>query len=74
MSGLIDKDLVASTGIHDSEGLIKQLLAGATAVQIVSTLYKNGVGQIPAMLDGLDQWMEQKSFTPPCRFPRQAQL
>lgn len=63
MSGLIDKDLVASTGIHDSEGLVKQLLAGATAVQIVSTLYKNGVGQIPAMLDGLDQWMTRKSFT-----------
>jgi dihydroorotate dehydrogenase (fumarate) len=63
MSGLIDKDLVASTGIHDSEGLIKQLLAGATAVQIVSTLYKNGVGQIPAMLDGLDKWMTGKSFT-----------
>lgn len=63
MSGQIDKDLVASTGIHDSEGLIKQLLAGATAVQVVSTLYKNGFAQIPAMLKGLDEWMTKKSFT-----------
>ena len=63
MSGLIEKDLVASTGVHDSEGLIKQILAGATAVQIVSTVYKNGAGQIGTMLKGLEEWMDQKSFS-----------
>ncbi|OGR19955.1 MAG: diguanylate cyclase [Desulfobacterales bacterium GWB2_56_26] len=68
MSGQIDKDLVAATGIHDSEGVIKQLLAGATAVQIVSTLYKNGFAQIPAMLKGLDEWMTKKSFTELAQF------
>lgn len=62
LSSVIDKDLVAATGIHDSKGLIKQLLAGATAVQVVSTLYKNGPGQIGSMLDGLEKWMEEKSF------------
>jgi dihydroorotate dehydrogenase (fumarate) len=63
MSGLIEKDLVASTGVHDSEGVIKQILAGATAVQIVSTLYKNGAEQIAKMQQGIELWMEQKSFT-----------
>jgi dihydroorotate dehydrogenase (fumarate) len=63
MHGQIDKDLVAATGIHDGEGLIKQLLAGATAVQVVSTLYKNGAARIPAMLATLDEWMTKKSFT-----------
>ena len=62
MSGQIDKDLVASTGVHDSESLIKLLLAGATAVQVVSTIYKNGVGQIPVLLAGLDEWMTRKSY------------
>lgn len=62
MYGRIDKDLVASTGIHDGQGLIKQLLAGATAVQVVSTLYKNGVGQIPALLAGLDEWMTGRGY------------
>jgi dihydroorotate dehydrogenase (fumarate) len=62
MSGLIEKDLVASTGIHDSEGVIKQILAGAAAVQIVSAVYKNGAGQIAVILEGLDQWMKEKSF------------
>ncbi|MFH0785516.1 MAG: dihydroorotate dehydrogenase-like protein [Pseudomonadota bacterium] len=63
MYGQIDKDLIAATGVHDSEGLIKQLLAGATAVQVVSTIYKNGVGRIPDMLAGLDEWMTRKSYT-----------
>ncbi|MBB5348132.1 dihydroorotate dehydrogenase-like protein [Desulfoprunum benzoelyticum] len=62
LSGVIEKDLVASTGIHDSTGLIKQLLVGASAVQVVSTLYKNGPGQIGLMLDGLSKWMEEKSY------------
>ncbi len=63
LSGLIDKDLVASTGIHDSEGVIKQLLAGATAVQVVSTVYKNGSTQLAKIVKGLEEWMEQKSFS-----------
>lgn len=62
LSGMIDKALVASTGIHDSTSVIKQLLAGATAVQVVSTLYKNGPGQIHALIAGLTKWMAEKSY------------
>jgi dihydroorotate dehydrogenase (fumarate) len=58
----VEKDLVASTGVHDSEGVVKQLLAGATAVQVVSTVYKNGMGQLGTILEGLEQWMDQKSY------------
>ncbi len=62
LSGIVEKDLVASTGVHDSEGVVKQLLAGATAVQVVSTVYKNGMGQLGTILEGLEQWMDQKSY------------
>ncbi len=62
MSGRIEKDLAASTGVHDHVGLVKQLLAGAAAVQVVSTLYNNGASQIRNMLEGLENWMEEKSF------------
>ncbi|NOY76297.1 MAG: dihydroorotate dehydrogenase-like protein, partial [Calditrichaeota bacterium] len=41
LAGRISCDLSATTGIHDAEGLIKQLLAGATTVQVVSTLFLN---------------------------------
>ena len=63
LSGAVKKDFAASTGVHDSEAVIKQLLAGAAAVQIVSAFYKNGPGRIAEILTGIEQWMEEKSFT-----------
>ena len=62
MSGRIKCDLAASTGIHDGKGVIKQLLAGANAVEVVSTLYKNGLGQIQKMLTELEDWMEENRY------------
>lgn len=55
-------DVCASTGIHNSEGLIKQMLAGAKAVQIASTLYKNGFDRIDEMNAGLNAWMDQHGY------------
>jgi dihydroorotate dehydrogenase (fumarate) len=62
MAERVECDLAASTGIHDGKAVIKQLLAGATAVQVASCLYKNGKEQIRVMLDEIDQWMNQKDF------------
>jgi dihydroorotate dehydrogenase (fumarate) len=60
--GKIRKELVAATGIHDYQGVIKQILAGATSVQICSTLYKNGINYIGTLLDEIQQWMERKEY------------
>jgi dihydroorotate dehydrogenase (fumarate) len=54
--------LAASTGVHNGEGLIKQILAGADAVQVVSTLYKNGFSRIQKMIDELSEWMQKKEY------------
>lgn len=62
LSGRIDRDFAASTGVHDGPGLIKQLLVGAAAVQVVTTLYKNGTSQLAVMLKELEAWMEQKGY------------
>jgi dihydroorotate dehydrogenase (fumarate) len=62
MSQKVRCDLAASTGIHDGKAVIKQLLAGARAVQIVSTLYRNGVERIPQMLAELEAWMTKHGF------------
>ncbi len=56
-------DLIASTGVHDASGLVKQLLAGANAVQVVSSLYKNGIEHTGMLLAGLEKWMEEKEYT-----------
>jgi dihydroorotate dehydrogenase (fumarate) len=55
-------DIAASTGVHDGKGVVKQLLAGAKAVQIASTLYKNGFGRIGEMLTYLENWMDKNNF------------
>jgi dihydroorotate dehydrogenase (fumarate) len=63
MAERVSCDLAASTGVHDGVALIKQILAGANAVQVASTVYKNGKGQIGEMLKTLEAWMEKKGFS-----------
>lgn len=62
MAQRVQCDLAASTGVHDGAGLIKQILAGANAVQVTSTLYKNGLHRISKMNNELSEWMEKKGF------------
>jgi len=62
MSDRVKCDLAASTGVHDGTGVVKQLLAGAKAVQVASTLYKNGPEQIGVMLKELEEWMNKKGY------------
>ena len=62
LSGNCQCDLAASTGIHDGKGVIKQILAGAKAVQIASILYKQGLSQIQLMNRELQTWMEANNF------------
>lgn len=62
MAAKVGCSLAASTGVHDGEGVIKQILAGADAVQVVSTLYKNGVKHLGTMVDDLETWMGSKGI------------
>ena len=62
MAERVSCDLAASTGVHDGKALIKQLLAGAHAVEIASVLYKNGNAQIEAMLKEVENWMKDKGY------------
>lgn len=55
-------DMAASTGVHDGTGLIKMLLAGASAVQVASAFYNNGVGYAAVMLKELEKWMDMKNY------------
>lgn len=55
-------DISAATGIYNGSDVIKQILAGASTVQLCSSLYKNGIEQISAILDTLTQWMQRHNF------------
>ncbi|HDO26505.1 MAG TPA: dihydroorotate dehydrogenase-like protein [Bacteroidetes bacterium] len=62
LSGRVSSDLIASTGVHDGASVIKEILAGADAVQVVSALYKNGIGSITDMIEEMKAWMEKHGF------------
>lgn len=62
LSGRVNCDIAASTGVHDGAGLIKQLLAGAQVCQVVSSLYINDLSQIRKMTDELSKWMVINEF------------
>ena len=62
LAGRVACDLAATTGVHDGHDMIKQLLAGATVVQVCSTLYRNGLSQIGLILDQLEEWMQRHGF------------
>jgi dihydroorotate dehydrogenase (fumarate) len=63
LSTKVHCDIAASTGIHDGKSVIKQLLAGAKAVQVASVLYKKGFAEIGIMLQELEQWMIQHNYS-----------
>lgn len=54
-------DMVASTGVHDYRTMVKMMLAGASAVEVVSAIYKEGPEVIGAMLKELEAWMERRN-------------
>ncbi len=63
VSGQVEKiDIAASTGIHDGNAVIKQILAGAKAVQLCSVLYKKGNDQLKVIFDELENWMNRKGY------------
>ncbi|HAN77533.1 MAG TPA: diguanylate cyclase [Bacteroidales bacterium] len=62
LSNRVSCDIAASGGIHDGNSMIKMLLAGADAVQVVSAIYKNGREKIGQMLIQLDAWMDENEY------------
>jgi dihydroorotate dehydrogenase (fumarate) len=59
----IEATIVSNTGIFSGTDVIKMLLAGSDAVQIVSTIYKRGIGYIESILIEIEKWMVNKKYT-----------
>jgi len=62
LSGKVNCDMAASTGIDDGYGALKNILVGAKAVQVASTLYQNKLVHINQMLTQMDSWMQKKGY------------
>ncbi|HLP72569.1 MAG TPA: dihydroorotate dehydrogenase-like protein [Bacteroidales bacterium] len=65
LSGKLKCDIAASTGIHNHETVIKQLLAGADAVHMASVFYRSQPDHfsvLPEIVSGLKHWMDRHKF------------
>jgi len=58
----INADICSSHGIFKGADVIKLILSGASCVQVVSTLYKNGLTQISTIKKDLEKWMDLKNY------------
>jgi len=56
----IKANVAASNGIYEGHDVVKMILAGASAVQCVSTFYHNGLKHIGTMLKEIEEWMNKK--------------
>jgi dihydroorotate dehydrogenase (fumarate) len=62
LSGKIKTPIAASTGVHSGGDAVKQILAGATTVQVVSALYKNGIVHLEKILQEMQDWIQEKGY------------
>ncbi|MDX9746518.1 MAG: dihydroorotate dehydrogenase-like protein [Syntrophales bacterium] len=55
-------DLAGSTGVHTGEAAVKLILAGASAVQVCSVLYKKKFSAIAEINAFIADWMKKNNF------------
>lgn len=60
--GRTDLDVAVNTGVHTGRDAIKALLAGASAVQVASTLLQNGIPYLSTMQLAMQNWMTEKGY------------
>lgn len=58
----LDVFLCASTGVNTHEDILKAMMSGADAVQMVTSLIQNGPNHIESVLKNLVEWMEEKEY------------
>jgi dihydroorotate dehydrogenase (fumarate) len=59
LSGWIEADLAATSGIHRAIDVIKLLMAGADVTMLCSVLLQSGIGQIRVIEREMGEWMEK---------------
>lgn len=60
--GNVKGSLIANNGVYEGHDIVKMILAGADAVESVSTFYHNGIKHVGVMLSELEEWMDRKEY------------
>jgi dihydroorotate dehydrogenase (fumarate) len=59
LAGRVDCDVASSGGVRKAEDVIKQILVGASAVQVCTILYEQKFKVIKSLLSEVDAWMDK---------------
>ncbi|NNC79949.1 MAG: dihydroorotate dehydrogenase-like protein [Acidimicrobiales bacterium] len=62
LRGRIDANLAATTGVHDADGVVKLMLAGADVAMMTSAFLQHGPEHLTSVLDGVRSWFEERGY------------
>lgn len=62
LHGRVTFSLAVTGGVHTPADALKAVMAGASGVQVVSALLKQGPDHIRTLLDGIRAWLEQHEY------------
>ena len=62
LHGHLNADIAVSGGVHTVEDIVKAIMCGANAVQVVSSLLKYGPSHIGSLINGLSHWLEDHEY------------
>lgn len=62
LCGQVRPSLAASGGVHTGLDAVKAVMAGASAVQVVSRLLEDGPQRLLTIFQGLKHWMEEHDY------------
>ena len=62
LHGNIRASVSTSTGVYSGNDVVKMLLAGADTVQVVSTMYRNGIEVVKSMNEEVARWMDGHGY------------
>jgi dihydroorotate dehydrogenase (fumarate) len=62
LSGRVPTSLAVTGGVHTPIDALKAVMAGASAVQLVSAVLRHGPGVLTVVRDGLAGWLEEHEY------------
>jgi dihydroorotate dehydrogenase (fumarate) len=62
LCGQVRASLALTGGVHTVEDVVKSVMAGADAVQVVSCLLKKGTGHARELREGLARWLSDHEY------------
>ncbi len=63
LSGTLEStELAVTGGVHTAEDAVKAIMSGASAVQMVSSLYQKGIDNLARIKSEMTIWMEEKEY------------